>query len=208
MKIQTSRVVTGAVALAVSLGFLVGTSGPASADDPAPTTSATATSTSAPSSTPAPAGSSSPSSSAAPTSAASVTTVAVKTTVKKKAKKKKAKKKTRGEKALAFAKKQLGERYRYGAAGPNRWDCSGLTMKSWRAAGKKLPHSAAAQYRKGKKIKKSQLRKGDLVFFYSGPSHVGIYAGKGKIIHAPRPGSKVSYIKMKYMPFKGARRPG
>lgn len=114
---------------------------------------------------------------------------------------------TKGAKALAFAKKQLGEKYAYGAAGPDRWDCSGLTMKAWAAAGKKLPHSAQAQY-KGKKVKKSDLRPGDLVFFYSGPSHVGVYAGGGKIIHAPGSGRKVSYIKVKYMPWKGARRPG
>ena len=56
-------------------------------------------------------------------------------------------------------------------------------------------------------VKKSNLRKGDLVFFYSGISHVGIYAGKGKIIHASRPGRPVAYIKIKYMPYAGARRP-
>ena len=80
-------------------------------------------------------------------------------------------------------------------------------MKAWKAAGKKLPHSAKAQYKKGKKVSKSKLKKGDLVFFYSGPSHVGIYAGGGKIIHASRPGKPVAYIKIKYMPYKGARRP-
>jgi cell wall-associated NlpC family hydrolase len=113
----------------------------------------------------------------------------------------------KGAKALAFAKKQLGDKYSYGAAGPNRWDCSGLTLGAWKAAGVKLPHNSVAQYHRGKHISKSHLKPGDLVFFYSGPSHVGIYAGKGKIIHAPHSGAKVSYIKMKYMPFKGARRP-
>jgi cell wall-associated NlpC family hydrolase len=83
-----------------------------------------------------------------------------------------------------------------------------LTQKAWRKAGVKLPHNSRAQFRRGKKVSKSNLRKGDLVFFYSGISHVGIYAGKGKIIHASRPGRPVAYIKMKYMPFKGARRPG
>jgi cell wall-associated NlpC family hydrolase len=56
-------------------------------------------------------------------------------------------------------------------------------------------------------VAKSKLRKGDLVFFYSGKSHVGIYAGKGRVIHASRPGKPVGYIKMKYMPYAGARRP-
>jgi hypothetical protein len=73
--------------------------------------------------------------------------------------------------------------------------------------GVKLPHSSSKQYRIGKKISKSQLRNGDLVFFYRGISHVGLYAGNGKVIHAPRPGKKVSYIKMSYMPYAGARRP-
>ncbi len=115
---------------------------------------------------------------------------------------------TKGQKALAYAKRQLGERYRYGAAGPNAWDCSGLTMKAWKSAGVKLPHSSRRQYKIGKKVSRSHLRAGDLVFFYSGISHVGIYAGKGRVIHASRPGKPVAYIKIKYMPYKGARRPG
>ena len=113
----------------------------------------------------------------------------------------------KGAKALAFAKKQLGDSYRYGATGPNSWDCSGLTGGAWKAAGVKLPRTSQAQYRVGKKIAKSALKPGDLVFFYSGISHVGIYAGGGKIIHASRPGKPVEYIKMSYMPFQGARRP-
>ena len=115
---------------------------------------------------------------------------------------------TKGETALAFAKKQLGDKYKYGAAGPDAWDCSGLTMKAWAAAGITLPHNAAAQYKLGQKVAQADLQPGDLVFFYSGPSHVGIYAGDGQVVHAPKPGSKVSYIKIKYMPWKGARRPG
>jgi cell wall-associated NlpC family hydrolase len=114
---------------------------------------------------------------------------------------------SKGVRALAFAKRQLGERYRYGAAGPNSWDCSGLTMKAWASVGVKLPHNARAQFHKGKKVSRSHLRLGDLVFFYSGIRHVGIYAGHGKVIHASRPGHPVAYIKIKYMPYKGARRP-
>ena len=115
---------------------------------------------------------------------------------------------SKGAIALAFAKKQLGDRYRYGAAGPNAWDCSGLTMKAWAKAGKKLPHSARGQFHKGRAVSKKNLKPGDLVFFYSGISHVAIYAGNGKVIHASRPGKPVAYIKMKYMPYKGARRIG
>ncbi|WP_375423576.1 C40 family peptidase [uncultured Friedmanniella sp.] len=113
----------------------------------------------------------------------------------------------KGATALAFAKKQLGDSYRFGGSGPNAWDCSGLTKAAWKKAGVSLPHSAAAQYHRGKHVSKSNLKPGDLVFFYSGPSHVAIYAGHGKVIHAPHAGAKVSYIKMKYMPYKGARRP-
>ena len=115
---------------------------------------------------------------------------------------------TPGETALAFAKDQLGEPYKYGAAGPGSWDCSGLTMRAWEKAGVELPHNAAAQYKLGTKVAKADLQPGDLVFFYSGPSHVGIYAGDGQVVHAPKPGSKVTYIAMSSMPWKGARRPG
>ena len=120
---------------------------------------------------------------------------------------KKKKKASKGAKALAFAKRQLGDRYRYGGTGPSAWDCSGLTRGAWKHAGKKIPRTSQGQARAGKKVAKSKLRKGDLVFFYSGKSHVGIYAGKGKVIHASRPGKPVAYIKMKYMPYAGARRP-
>lgn len=129
------------------------------------------------------------------------------TSVQKATKKKAKKKKSKGAKALAFAKRQLGDRYRYGGTGPNAWDCSGLTRGAWKHAGKKIPRTSQAQARSGKKVSRSKLRKGDLVFFYSGKSHVGIYAGNGKVIHASRPGKPVSYIKIKYMPYAGARRP-
>jgi cell wall-associated NlpC family hydrolase len=126
--------------------------------------------------------------------------------VSKKKKSRKAISAAKGRKALAFAKRQLGDRYRYGASGPNAWDCSGLTSGAWRSAGVKLPHSAKAQFRRGKKVSRKNLRRGDLVFFYNGISHVAIYAGNGKVVHAARPGKPVEIIKMKYMPFKGARR--
>jgi cell wall-associated NlpC family hydrolase len=127
--------------------------------------------------------------------------VKVKTTTKKKSS-------SKGLRALAYAKRQLGDSYRYGAAGPRSWDCSGLTMKSWRSAGVRLPHSARGQYHRGKHVSRSHLRKGDLVFFYSGISHVGIYAGNGKIIHASRPGTPVGYIRISSMPYRGAVRLG
>ncbi len=111
--------------------------------------------------------------------------------------------------ALAYAKAQLGEPYVFGAAGPDAWDCSGLTMMAWRAAGVSLPHSAREQYNVvGHKVSKADLQPGDLVMFYGGMHHVGIYAGNGLVVHAPRPGKGVEYLPMKYMPFAGAVRPG
>jgi cell wall-associated NlpC family hydrolase len=115
---------------------------------------------------------------------------------------------SKGAKALAYAKAQLGEPYVRNAAGPNSWDCSGLTMMAWGSVGVSLPHSSRQQFGRGRSVAKSDLQSGDLVFFYSDISHVGLYAGNGQVIHAPRPGKSVEYIKMSYMPYAGARRPG
>ncbi len=115
---------------------------------------------------------------------------------------------SRAAKAVAFAKKQIGDRYRFGASGPSSWDCSGLTMGAWKSAGVNLPHQARQQFRKGKKVSKSALKPGDLVFYYGGIRHVAIYVGNGKIIHASRPGKPVGYAKVNSMPYQGARRMG
>jgi peptidoglycan DL-endopeptidase CwlO len=115
---------------------------------------------------------------------------------------------SKGAKALAYAKAQLGEPYVRNAAGPSSWDCSGLTMMAWGSVGVSLPHSSRQQFGRGQAVAKSNLQSGDLVFFYSDISHVGLYAGNGQVIHAPRPGKSVEYIKMSYMPYAGARRPG
>ena len=114
----------------------------------------------------------------------------------------------RGAKALAYAKAQLGEPYATNGDGPSSWDCSGLTMRAWGSVGVSLPHSAGQQYNRVRHVAKSDLRLGDLVFFYNDIHHVGLYAGNGQVIHAPRPGKSVEYIKMSYMPYRGAGRPG
>jgi len=114
----------------------------------------------------------------------------------------------KGARALAFAKRQIGDRYLHGGTGPNSWDCSGLTQASYKAAGVKLPHSAAGQMKYGRKVSKSALKPGDLVFFYSPVHHVALYAGGGKVLHASRPGKPVGYLKMAYMPYSGARHIG
>ncbi len=104
-------------------------------------------------------------------------------------------------KAIAFARDQLGEPYRWGAAGPNAWDCSGLTMMAWRQGGVSLPHYSAAQYSQTKHISMGDLRPGDLVFWGSSPAtihHVALYIGDGLILHAPRTGQPVQIASMFY----------
>jgi cell wall-associated NlpC family hydrolase len=99
--------------------------------------------------------------------------------------------------AVAVAVNQKGDPYRYGAAGPNAFDCSGLTMFSFAKAGLSLPRVAADQYRRVRHIPQKNAKRGDLVFFHSGGSvyHMGIFAGRahGKryILHAPNSGTVV-----------------
>jgi cell wall-associated NlpC family hydrolase len=97
----------------------------------------------------------------------------------------------RGGIAIKYALKQIGDRYVFGAAGLVNWDCSGLTMRAFQAAGVNLPHSSAAQSRMGKSIPLNQKKPGDLLFFGRPVSHVGIYIGGGRMVHAPRSGSRV-----------------
>ena len=111
--------------------------------------------------------------------------------------------------ALKYALKQIGDRYVFGAAGLVTWDCSGLTMRAYQAAGVSLPHSSAAQSRMGKKVSFSSLKPGDLLFYGRPVSHVGIYLGGGKMVHAPRSGSRVKVTtsgSLGSKPLVGARR--
>ncbi len=96
----------------------------------------------------------------------------------------------RSQKAINFALAQLGDPYGWGGTGPNRWDCSGLVMKAWAAGGVSLPRVVGPQYNAMKHISRSQLQPGDIVF-YGDMSHDGMYLGKGRVIHAPRPGRSV-----------------
>jgi cell wall-associated NlpC family hydrolase len=115
----------------------------------------------------------------------------------------------RAGKALQYALKQIGDKYVFGAAGMTYWDCSGLTMRAFQSAGVSLPHSSRAQYGYGKSIKRSDLKPGDLVFFGRPISHVGIYLGKGTMVHAPRSGSRVKVASASNLgrkPYVGARR--
>src|SRR5688500_14794903 len=113
---------------------------------------------------------------------------------------------SQGARIVAFAKRQLGDSYVYGATGPNAWDCSGLTSGAYKSVGKYIPRTSQPQFRSGTKVSKGTLRPGGLVFFYSGISHVAIYAGNGYVVHAANPRSDVAMLKMSYMPYMGARR--
>ncbi|MEU3187664.1 C40 family peptidase [Streptomyces sp. NPDC006923] len=96
-------------------------------------------------------------------------------------------------KALRIAASKQGSPYQYGATGPHRFDCSGLTLYSFKRVGKRLPRTAQQQYNRTRHISPSHRRKGDLVFFHYGSNiyHVGIYAGRGKIWHSPKTGAVV-----------------
>jgi cell wall-associated NlpC family hydrolase len=110
--------------------------------------------------------------------------------------------------AVRFAMAQVGKAYSYGAAGPNAYDCSGLTMRAWGMAGVGLPHSSSAQQGSGMRVSESELRPGDLVFYYSPVSHVGMYIGNGLIVNALNPSAGVRVSALHSMPYSGAVRPG
>lgn len=109
-------------------------------------------------------------------------------------------------KALAFAKASIGKPYRYGAAGPNAFDCSGLVMSAFKKAGVTLPRTSSAQSTVGTAVSRDDLRPGDLVFFYSPVSHVGIYIGDGKMVHASTTGQPVQISSIGNREFHNARR--
>lgn len=113
---------------------------------------------------------------------------------------------SRAAAAVAFAYAKLGSPYVWGATGPNAFDCSGLTQAAYRSAGVSLPRTTYAQINAGQRVTRSELQPGDLVFFYSGISHVGIYVGDGQMIHAPNPSAPVRLAPIDQMPFAGATR--
>ncbi|MER5718094.1 C40 family peptidase [Streptomyces sp. NPDC002132] len=98
---------------------------------------------------------------------------------------------SRAEKALAFARAQLGRPCVWGATGPESYDCSSLTQAAWRAAGVTLPRSAVDQARAFTSVALDDLRAGDLVFFHDDLNHTGLCTGDGMMIHAPGPGARI-----------------
>jgi cell wall-associated NlpC family hydrolase len=109
--------------------------------------------------------------------------------------------------AVKYAYAQLGKPYQWGGAGPDSFDCSGLTMRSWGAAGVSLPHSAAGQQAMLPAVSLSNLEPGDLVFYGRPAFHTAIYVGGGNIIQAPHTGANVEVSSLAYMPPTSAGRP-
>ncbi|WP_262056156.1 C40 family peptidase [Streptomyces sp. STR69] len=113
---------------------------------------------------------------------------------------------SRAAAAVSYAYQKLGSPYVWGATGPNAFDCSGLVQAAYNSAGVSLPRTTYAQINAGQRVSRDELRPGDLVFFYSGISHVGIYVGDGQMIHAPNPTAPVRLAPIDQMPFAGATR--
>ncbi|HVL85785.1 MAG TPA: NlpC/P60 family protein [Pseudonocardia sp.] len=108
--------------------------------------------------------------------------------------------------AAELAMSKIGAPYRWGADGPNAFDCSGLVQWAFGNAGIDLPRTSRAQSGVGERVSRSALQPGDLVFFYSPVSHVGIYIGDGRIVHASTSGKPVKVSDVDAMPFTTARR--
>ncbi|MEU0245780.1 NlpC/P60 family protein [Streptomyces sp. NPDC006235] len=113
---------------------------------------------------------------------------------------------SRAAAAVSYAYQKLGSPYVWGATGPNAFDCSGLVQAAYRSAGVALPRTTYSQIDAGRRVSRSELLPGDLVFFYAGISHVGIYVGNGRMIHAPNPSAPVRVAPLDEMPFTGATR--
>ncbi|WP_131765060.1 NlpC/P60 family protein [Candidatus Protofrankia californiensis] len=110
--------------------------------------------------------------------------------------------------AVAQARAQLGKPYVWGAAGPDAFDCSGLTQWVWAKAGVALSHFTGAQWNEGRRIPRDELMPGDLVFFGEDLHHVGIYIGDGNMIDAPRTGTVIRVEPVWWTTYAGAVRPG
>ncbi|WP_255658224.1 C40 family peptidase [Actinoplanes sp. L3-i22] len=114
----------------------------------------------------------------------------------------------KGGRAAQRACDLVGKPYVFGSEGPNSYDCSGLTKAAWAAVGVHLEHYTKDQWASGKSVSRSELRPGDLVFYYSDVHHVSIYIGGGMVVHAPHTGDFVRMATIDRGPIAGYRRPG
>ncbi|MFR4189341.1 MAG: NlpC/P60 family protein, partial [Corynebacterium variabile] len=107
---------------------------------------------------------------------------------------------------VGAAMSKLGSPYSWGATGPDAFDCSGLMFWAYQQMGKSIPRTSSAQIAGGTPVSREQLQPGDIVGYYSGVSHVGMYIGDGKIVHASDYGIPVQVVSVDSMPFAGASR--
>ncbi|WP_086831775.1 C40 family peptidase [Streptomyces sp. NRRL B-24572] len=112
-----------------------------------------------------------------------------------------------GRKAVEFATAQIGKPYVWGAEGPKSYDCSGLTQRSWGAAGLGIPRTSQEQWRLLPHVDIKDMRPGDLIVYFKDASHIGMYVGNGMIVHAPRPGRNVTLAGAGTMEILGVVRP-
>jgi peptidoglycan DL-endopeptidase CwlO len=110
--------------------------------------------------------------------------------------------------AVDAALSRVGMPYAWGAAGPDSFDCSGLTMWAWAQAGVSLPHNSGMQYSATPRVAQSDLQPGDLLFFGSPIHHVGMYIGNGQMVEAPYTGTTVRVASISRSDYVGAGRPG
>ncbi|WP_245979732.1 NlpC/P60 family protein [Streptomyces diacarni] len=112
-----------------------------------------------------------------------------------------------GRRAIEWATKQLGKDYVWGAEGPDTFDCSGLTMRAWEAAGVRIPRTSQEQWKQLPHVPVGSMRPGDLIIYKKDASHVGIYVGDGALLHAPRTGRQITVEGAGSMPILGVVRP-
>ncbi|MEU8775139.1 NlpC/P60 family protein [Streptomyces sp. NPDC048606] len=112
-----------------------------------------------------------------------------------------------GLRAVQFATAQIGKPYVWGAAGPDSFDCSGLTSQAWLKAGRGIPRTSQEQLRLLPKVAVKDMRPGDLIIYFDDATHVGMYVGDGAMVHAPRPGRNVTMAGAGSMPIKAVVRP-
>ena len=112
----------------------------------------------------------------------------------------------RAQQAVSYALAQVGKGYVMGTTGPSTFDCSGLMYAAYKQVGISLPRTSQAQFSAGTSVSKGDLQPGDLVFYYGGITHVGMYIGNGQIVHAANPNTGVVTASVNSMPYQGARR--
>ncbi|MCG3040110.1 NlpC/P60 family protein [Streptomyces sp. S1A] len=113
----------------------------------------------------------------------------------------------RGRKAVGYAMAQIGKDYEWGAEGPGTFDCSGLTLRAWEAAGLRIPRTSQEQWRLLPRVEVTDMRPGDLIVYKSDASHVGMYVGDGVMVHAPRTGRQITTAGAGSLPILGVVRP-